>query len=664
MLTRVTGQIMSGSPNAGTPSSPAPNRPTHSSAAFLHHLHTDPTSHHITLSATGSRLGSGASKSPASAPFPLQAVDLENVQTAAAPLKLPDKPPITPPSRSEPVAGPSSLKAIGRIPSRGERPKTAPVIPGEGALPRIEPSPESSAKMQSRRSSEDRYLMEEPLEDLAHPPNHDEILALHEAGPLVVTGDACIATFMTEESGASEAGDLMPMSAGDSRLFLLGRGGSLRSPEVQPGPMESPPVEQTSWKTFSKAYSQGMFDPNKIPNPPRATMSPLDPPSARSSPGRHYSSMPPAQSDATSRSGSRAFSSASGSSGATTSTQASSAPPTSAANTNPSVVRGQSSINLSLAARRKAREVENRPSIPIRPDHLSIPSYTLAAATVRMATRLRDADFAPLGMPSPERELMDPMASVMPGATATRKDPSSDPGSSRLHLSRSMSSAIDALSNLPTIQGSPVSTPSEHSPKSIAKPLPELNPRRTSPQRSRGGIVNNRIAPASAPIERTIETENTTDYFGSAPPHFARRTSFTSQSSSSRTTVQGTPMPPIPTGGADSPPVSPDFDAEPPRIALPQDIGALYEQFGWLPAPLPPNEAARRRALYRFNILHTTSDPNFDRIAHMAKLVFSSKIVMIALIDNETQWHKAQSGMDSDQGARISSFCSHSVLSR
>jgi hypothetical protein len=93
-------------------------------------------------------------------------------------------------------------------------------------------------------------------------------------------------------------------------------------------------------------------------------------------------------------------------------------------------------------------------------------------------------------------------------------------------------------------------------------------------------------------------------------------------------------------------------------------MGELYNKFGWLPAPLPPNEEARRRALYRFNILHTAPDMNFDRIAHMAKLVFNTKIVLIALIDGGTQWHKTQSGLGADEVSRVSSFCGHSILAK
>lgn len=47
---------------------------------------------------------------------------------------------------------------------------------------------------------------------------------------------------------------------------------------------------------------------------------------------------------------------------------------------------------------------------------------------------------------------------------------------------------------------------------------------------------------------------------------------------------------------------------------------------------------------FRFNVLNTSRDVNFDRIAHLAKLVFNTKIVVITLIEGKYQWHKSESG--------------------
>jgi hypothetical protein len=212
-----------------------------------------------------------------------------------------------------------------------------------------------------------------------------------------------------------------------------------------------------------------------------------------------------------------------------------------------------------------------------------------------------------------------------------------------------MSSAITTTTGhqtfLPTIQASPVSTPNESAHKNLS----------ISPPAFRGGILN-RIPAATAPVEKVMEAEASYDYFGSiAAPHYDRYNSSTSHSSSSQT-EKGTP--------ATLPAVTESPPFQLPSTAQPTDIADIYEHVGWLPAPLPPDELERRKALYRFGILHTAKDINFDRIAHMAKLVFSTKIVLIALTDSDTQWHKSQTGLGADKARRISSFCSHTILAK
>lgn len=73
----------------------------------------------------------------------------------------------------------------------------------------------------------------------------------------------------------------------------------------------------------------------------------------------------------------------------------------------------------------------------------------------------------------------------------------------------------------------------------------------------------------------------------------------------------------------------------------------LFNEQGWLSAPKPPNELDRRRALYRFNILRSGQDVNFDRISHMAKLVFATRMVLISMVDDEDQWYKSESACSS-----------------
>ncbi|KAF8525817.1 Fph type histidine kinase [Hysterangium stoloniferum] len=67
-----------------------------------------------------------------------------------------------------------------------------------------------------------------------------------------------------------------------------------------------------------------------------------------------------------------------------------------------------------------------------------------------------------------------------------------------------------------------------------------------------------------------------------------------------------------------------------------------FYQRGYLVPPAPLNEWERQKALYKFNIVHTTKDANFDRIALLAKLVFNGKICLISLIDADELWFKSE----------------------
>ncbi|OCF38511.1 two-component system sensor protein [Kwoniella heveanensis CBS 569] len=664
--------------NQGQPQTSQPtSRSSSSSAAFLHRLHTNPSSHHITLS--GSHHGANTNtSSPQSINVPLEPTVAEtNKPIAASPSRAPDIV-LSPEIPSQPVAGPSSLSSttsLGRNPStkRG-RPKTAP------GRKESNTSPTTTFPVMPRES------------DMTASPERAPLTG-EQLATIAASDNACLASFAQNEvSDMSEAMGMLSVASGanggkraragteDRKVTLLGKAGTLMASSSTSealgggvGSQAGSPLASMDWQTFAHAYAHGLFDPNKIPNPPSSGETPSGGVhSAHSSPGKRYSSTLPAPSNSagtdTSSSG---YSSKS--SGGSTMTSVSSAPSTSASSAQPG------SMAAAMAARKKAYEMEHLPDRAhvqmdggLRPDKLSLPSYSLAAATVRMASSgFRESDFAPLAMPSPERELLDPLASVVsPDSASTLRDSaSSDPGSSRFPLHRSMSSAVtnNAFNNLrlPTIQASPVSTPNEPHGKGKVVTMEGVK----SPHRAHLGLVNSRIPPASAPLEKTVEAEVTTDYFGNASPRAAA-----AATPASSTSTADSPTPRLSSSLPDSSktpdPVKPKNT--PPRhssetlpsLAYPQDIGPLFDKLGWLPAPVPPDEIARRRALYRFNILHTAADLNFDRIAHMAKLVFSPKIVLIALTDSETQWHKAQSGLGAEEAARISSFCSHTVLAR
>ncbi|OCH95405.1 hypothetical protein OBBRIDRAFT_720758 [Obba rivulosa] len=90
----------------------------------------------------------------------------------------------------------------------------------------------------------------------------------------------------------------------------------------------------------------------------------------------------------------------------------------------------------------------------------------------------------------------------------------------------------------------------------------------------------------------------------------------------------------------------------------------MFQELGFLAPPNPPDELERRRAMYKFNIWNTGRDVNFDRIAHLVKLVFNTRIVTISLVDGTEECVVSSPGMGTQNMPRTSSFDAHAILQR
>ncbi|TCD67142.1 His Kinase A domain containing protein [Steccherinum ochraceum] len=197
------------------------------------------------------------------------------------------------------------------------------------------------------------------------------------------------------------------------------------------------------------------------------------------------------------------------------------------------------------------------------------------------------------------------------------------------------------------------------------------------------------IAPATAPVRYSTEPEDE-DYFGfdghdsssatngsnldalrqsSGPPFsydpatvpaLPRRICLTRQASAPLPTVAsyerrirpGKGAVPVPVGGVST------------AMSRAAKEEQMFNELGYLAPPNPPDELERRRALYKFNIWNTGHDSNFDRICHLVKLVFSTRIVMIALVDGTEVFLKSASGLPTSNLPRTSSFDAHALLQR
>lgn len=79
--------------------------------------------------------------------------------------------------------------------------------------------------------------------------------------------------------------------------------------------------------------------------------------------------------------------------------------------------------------------------------------------------------------------------------------------------------------------------------------------------------------------------------------------------------------------------------------------------------PIPANEAQRLQELYKYEILDTLPEEDFDDLTLLASQICHTPIALISLLDRDRQWFKSRIGLQAEQTGRDVSFCAHAVAS-
>lgn len=72
-------------------------------------------------------------------------------------------------------------------------------------------------------------------------------------------------------------------------------------------------------------------------------------------------------------------------------------------------------------------------------------------------------------------------------------------------------------------------------------------------------------------------------------------------------------------------------------------------------------ERRRQAALDALSLTDSLSEPAYDAVVQLARIVCDTPIALISLIDRDRQWFKARVGLDVTETPRNIAFCDHAI---
>lgn len=80
-----------------------------------------------------------------------------------------------------------------------------------------------------------------------------------------------------------------------------------------------------------------------------------------------------------------------------------------------------------------------------------------------------------------------------------------------------------------------------------------------------------------------------------------------------------------------------------------------------VPPPIPSDDNRRLKELYRYEVLDTSYEDEFNDVVQLAATICNTPIALVSLIDQQRQWFKAKLGIEANEFPRDISFCGHTI---